>query len=123
MSSSGDSPLRSNDQGRDKYDYNPVHSNGHETRGREKDNSITGHQEYSMNWEQDKEFPRDGRQFIGVYDLYPQPLVSVWCEASYKICVCVPQCGLYKGQWNDWYFEGEYIDELELIRWAKIDNE
>ncbi len=46
--------------------------------------------------------------------------IAIWNEPSQKFVTANIQADLYKGKWNDTYFETEHIDERDIIDWAEL---
>ena len=63
--------------------------------------------------------PKDGTLFLADINM-PWPLPCVYSPACEKFIVATPQCGLYEGEWNDWYFENEDYREKEIRRWMPM---
>jgi hypothetical protein len=47
---------------------------------------------------------------------------AIWSEADKQFVYANVQVDLYKGEWNMYYFENEYIDEKDIISWREIDS-
>lgn len=63
--------------------------------------------------------PKDGEVFLA--DLgWPSLVVCSWNGASECWVWSRPSVDLYKGEWNDCYFENEYEKEKELLGWIPI---
>jgi hypothetical protein len=45
---------------------------------------------------------------------------AIWSEADMKFVYANVQVDLYKGKWNMYYFENEYIDEKDIISWREL---
>ena len=45
---------------------------------------------------------------------YPGNVCAMYNGAISQWVASIPQCGLYEGKWNDWYFENEYFNEDEV---------
>jgi hypothetical protein len=47
---------------------------------------------------------------------------AIWSEDDKQFVYANVQVDLYKGEWNMYYFENEYIDEKDIISWREIDG-
>lgn len=57
--------------------------------------------------------PKDGKEILVMCDAWPNQVVAMWNEAKKSWVVARPSCDLYKGEWNDYYFENEFhVDKI-----------
>jgi hypothetical protein len=58
---------------------------------------------------------KNGEPFIGKFKSWPNTVVAVWNEAEQQYVFAKLSLDLYKGTWQDSYFENVYVDESELL--------
>ena len=46
--------------------------------------------------------------------------VAIWSEANKKFVYASIQTNMYEGKWNMNYFENEWIEEKDILKWRKI---
>lgn len=73
-----------------------------------------------MEYKDAKAAPKDGTVIIGDFKGYPFKTVCSWNGASKKWAVAELNIGTYEGEYVDTYFETEYYNDSDLLRWAEI---
>ena len=69
--------------------------------------------DYLMN-----KIPKD-KQII-VTDKYGMERVAQWSEADELFATAMFQLDMYEGKWNMGYFENEYINEKNILKWREL---
>jgi len=70
-------------------------------------------------WNPPENAPKDMSAFLGDFGM-PWLCPTVWNAAEDRWCIAVLQCGLFKGNWNDTYFESDHMPEDELKGWMPL---
>ena len=63
--------------------------------------------------------PKD-REIIGEFKNYPFTVVCIWNDHMKKWVYASVQLNMMNGKWNDPYFENDYFDEDQLVRWREL---
>lgn len=70
-----------------------------------------------MSWQDVATAPRDGQPFIADTG-YPWATIAAWNGADQRFVSVDLQAGLCNGEWNDIYFENDFLCEVK--RWQPL---
>jgi len=62
---------------------------------------------------------RDG-EFLGEFKHYPFTVVCMWNEYEGHWVYASVQVNMMNGEYNDPYFENDFFEEDELVRWREL---
>jgi len=70
-------------------------------------------------WQPAQSAPK-GDVIIGCFDNYPLPVCCAWNEPEQQWTIANMQVNLFRGKWNDTYFESEYECSDALKAWMPL---
>tara|TARA_B110000008_G_C16802131_1_gene497192 strand:- start:427 stop:666 length:240 start_codon:yes stop_codon:yes gene_type:complete len=64
--------------------------------------------------------PKDSTMFLAQFKGAPSMAATMYYPPNKEFVYANPLQGLYKGKFQDNYFESEYVEEKELIGWLPM---
>ncbi len=63
--------------------------------------------------------PKD-KPILLLLNSYPFSTIGIWNKVAKEWCVAIHQTDMYKGEWQDDYFHGEYFESKDIKGWMNM---